>query len=333
MDVIAPDDDRLAWEGVAALVRDGDWWQPWRLPPDRLPTAHAPELDRHARMPAGARIALETDATGIVISLEGDVESSPLDVLVDGEHTHRLAVAQGYNHVDVTIQPGPKHVEIWLPQFGETRVGNLAFSGHSRVAPWRRERPRWTTYGSSITHCRAADGPCETWPALVSRRHDWDLTCLGFGGECHLDPVVARTIRDTPADIVSLCLGINIYGRGSFHERSLASAVSGFIETIREGKPQTPIVVITPIISPEREETPNLVGMTLSEVRGHVATAAGTLMRLGDPNLFLVDGREVLGEEDTELLFDGLHPSADGYRLMADRLAPKLERAFLGARR
>lgn len=329
MDVIAPDDDRLVWEGVAALVRNGDWWQPWRLPPDRLPTAHAPELERHARMPAGVRICVQTDATELVLMVDGDVDSSPLDVLVDGKRAHRLGIAPGCNRTGLSVSPGFKQVELWLPQHGETRIGHLEFSGHTTIAPWRRQRPKWTTYGSSITHCRAAEGPSETWPALVGRRHNWQLTCLGFGGECHLDPVVARTIRDSPVDLISMCLGINVYGRGSFHERSLASSISGFIQTVRDGKPRTPIVVITPIISPEREHVPNLVGMTLGQVRGHVAAAVETLIRLGDPALHLVDGRDVLGADDAGLLHDGLHPSADGYRLMADRLAPRLERTLV----
>lgn len=326
--MIAPDDDRLGWDGIAALVRDGEWWQPWRLPPGRIETAHAPDLTQRARMPAGARIAVRTDATGMTVPVDGDVESSPMDVLVAGERIGRFAIAPGHGVVKIPLPSGVQDVEFWLPQFGQTRIGKLAFSGHTEVVPARREGPRWITYGSSITQCRSADGPSETWPALVSRRHDWRLTCLGFGGECHLDPVVARTMRDTPADLVSMCLGINVYGRGSFHPRSFSSAVSGFIETVRDGKPGTAIVVITPIISPDREQTPNLVGMTLAQVRDDVATAVETLTRLGDPDLHLVDGRDLLDEGEAGLLHDGLHPSAEGYRHIADRLAPRLKRVL-----
>ena len=33
-----------------------------------------------------------------------------------------------------------------------------------------------------------------------ARTHNLDLTCLGYGGQCHLDPIVASMIRDLPAD-------------------------------------------------------------------------------------------------------------------------------------
>ncbi|MEV0398345.1 SGNH/GDSL hydrolase family protein [Polymorphospora rubra] len=148
---------------------------------------------------------------------------------------------------------------------------------------------RWVTYGSSITQCHAAAGPSETWPALVARRLRWDLTRLGFSGECHLDPITARAIAERPADLISLCLGINVYGRGSFGPRTLAGQVSGFVQTIRGAHPSVPIVVISPIISPSRETLPNPAEMTLEDVREAVTGAVTTLRRHGDARLHLVE--------------------------------------------
>jgi hypothetical protein len=333
-DAIALDDPRLACEGLVALRREGDWWQPWRLPPDRIDTAHAPTLERHARMAAGVRIGMRTDATSVAIAIAANpddewMRTALLDIVVDGQLLHRLPIASG--RVEADLPTGVKEVEIWLPQVGDVRYSDLLLAGHRLIEPVPRTGPRWITYGSSITHCSAADGPSETWPALVARRNDWNLTCLGFGGDCHLDPLVARTIRDAEADLISMCLGINIYGGNTFGRRTLASAVSGFIETVRDGHPQTPIVVITPIFAPDRERTANLVGMTLEEIREQVAAAVETLERLGDPRLVLIDGLEVLGAAEAHLLWDRLHPSADGYRWMADRLGPRLRDALAGA--
>lgn len=328
-ETISLNDPRLACEGLVALCREGDWWQPWRLPPERIDTAHAPTLTERARMPAGARIGMRTDATRVSIAIDGDAGDDNLafslvDIVVDGELAHRLPVVAGRGGVAADVPAGDKEIEIWLPQYGVVRVGEVRLYGHTEVVPAPRTGPRWVTYGSSITHCKEAAGPSETWPALVARRNDWRLTCLGFGGECHLDHLVARTIRDADADLISMCLGINIYGGSTFGLRSLASAVSGFIETVRDGHPETPIVVITPIFSPARETQPNLAGMTLVEVREQVAAAAETLMRLGDDRLTLIDGLEIMGADEAHMLPDDLHPSADGYRLMAERLAPRL---------
>jgi hypothetical protein len=55
---------------------------------------------------------------------------------------------------------------------------------------------------------------------------------------------VARMIRDEPADIISLKLGINLHNMTSATHRTFAPMALGFIQTIREGHPITPILII-----------------------------------------------------------------------------------------
>ncbi|MBF8189254.1 hypothetical protein ITP53_26680 [Nonomuraea sp. K274] len=317
----APGARPAVWRGSLAWTGS---WQPWRLPPDLIATAHAPGLVTTARMPAGVRAVVRTDATALELrTFAVNDEVTSLDVVVDGTLWRRTPLTAGAATSQVTLPPGAKVVEVWLPQFGELRTGPLVLHG-ATYATAADEGFRWVTYGSSITQCRSASGPSETWPALVARRLGWDLTCLGFAGECHLDPVVARTITRTPVDLISLCLGINIYGRASLGPRTLAGQVSGFVQTIRDAQPHVPIVVISPIVSPSRERSPNQAMMTLDDVRGTVTDAVTTLRRRGDAQLHLIDGPSVLGPDDAHLLADGLHPGADGYHLMAERLAPRL---------
>jgi hypothetical protein len=313
------------WRGVVDWTAAGERWQPWRLPADRVATAHTEVLTDRAMIPNGARATLRTDASSFELPVAGDTErDSVIDVFVDGERTHRLTVAAEPAVVSASLPAGLKTLQIWLPHSARTTIGALRLTDTTVVEAVEAGTTRWITYGSSITQCNAADGPSETWPALVARANGWDLTALGFGGQCHLDGVVARTIRDRDADVISLCLGINIYGSSSFGPRSLSSAVSGFIETVREGHPSTPIAVMTPIVSPSREETENAVGFTLSAVRSAVADAVRTLQDLGDGNLHLIDGLSTMSADDAELLGDGLHPTGEGYALMAERLAPQL---------
>ncbi|HEX6682653.1 MAG TPA: GDSL-type esterase/lipase family protein [Candidatus Limnocylindrales bacterium] len=310
-----------AWRGSLAWTEESGLWQPWRLPPERLDTAHAPRLFWRARMPAGVRAVVHTDASAVelpILALDDEVTS--LDVTVDGTLWRRLPLTKGAFTAHVGLPPGTKKIEMWLPQFGEVRTGTLLLHGATHATAAEVSGLRWVTYGSSITHCRTAAGPSETWPALVARQLGWDLTCLGFGGECHLDPVAAQAIARTPADLVSLCLGINIYGAASFGPRTLAGQVSGFIQTVRDAHPGIPIAVISPIVSPSRERTPNDVGLTLEQVRGIVADAVTALQRSGQARLHLIDGPGIFGPDDAHLLPDGLHPDPEGYRLMAQRM-------------
>ncbi|BCJ69476.1 hypothetical protein [Polymorphospora rubra] len=41
------------------------------------------------------------------------------------------------------------------------------------------------------------------------------------------DPITARALAEHPADLISLCLAINVYVRGSFGPRILGGQVSG----------------------------------------------------------------------------------------------------------
>lgn len=253
-------------------------------------------------------------------SLDIYQEIAPVDFLVNGQLHHRSPVEAGEQHITVELPAESVVVEIWLPHGGAIGVREVVFDGEAEPLP--PVGPRWITYGSSVTQCTGSAGPSETWPALVARQHGWDLVALGFAGECHLDPIAARTIRDTPARLISLCLGINIYGGETFGGRTLPGQVEAFLSTVREGHPHTPIVVITPLTAPNLEGKPNALGLTLDDIRACVELGARTRR---DPDLQLIDGRTILTTEEAQTLYaDDVHPNAAGYRLIAERLAPLL---------
>ena len=325
---LSPADERLGCEGLADLVESDGWWTPLRLPSARQALLH-PDLALRSTMPAGARFSFRTDAHRIeLIAAVERVASSglppaPFDLLVDGVLVARQTV-EGVGRVTFDdLGDGEKDIEIWLPHYGYPRLGTVELVGATTVRAGIDSRPRWIVYGSSITQCREAPGPSDTWPALVARQNGWNLRCLGFGGQCQLDPAVARYIRNTPAERIQLCLGVNVHGAASFTSRTLGPAVIGFIEAVRDGHRDTPLTVMTPIASPDRESERNAAGLTLAEVRIIVAESAGLLAARGD-GLRVIDGLSVLGIDEASLLVDGLHPSGRGYRIMADRLAPIL---------
>ncbi|TDV49971.1 GDSL-type esterase/lipase family protein [Actinophytocola oryzae] len=334
---LAPGDPRLGLTGHAELVPGKVGELPWRLPVRRTRGLIQPRLLERAMMAAGVRLDLETDATAFawdvaVAAAVSDARPSrpsnarppaPFDVVVDGSLVARRRI-EGRGVLAVEgLANTPKRVQIWLPQLGYTELGQLRLPPGAQVEA-AVPRPRWIGYGSSITHCTGADGPTETWPALVAAAHDWDLRCLGFGGECHLDQVVARFIRDCPADLISLCLGANVYGRTTFSARSFVPAVTGFVQTIRDGHPDVPLVVQTPIHYDRGEDVPNAVGVTVADLRELLAEAVDALRDSGYGDIHLIDGRAAFGPADAALLADGLHPNPEGYRLMATRLAPLL---------
>lgn len=317
------------WRGAVSLeTGDDSSVQPWRVPHDHRALFDVGDLLLRARMPSGARIALRTDSRRLVVVLGAAAGSSPVDVVVDGR-VHRGPSTDG--PVLVELPAGPSDVEVWLPQFGPVRVQALRVDQGSRCHPVTSADARWTVHGSSITQRRHAAGPVDTWPALVARRLGLDLLNLGFGGQCLLDPMVARLVRDTPADVITLCLGINVFGQATHDERSLLPAVLGFVATVRDGHPSTPITVVSPLATSVPADERNSAGMTLNDVRSHVVLAVQRLVASGDEDLHLVDGHDLLGPEERGHLVDRVHPGASADELVAGRVMPLVLRQ-LGAR-
>ena len=128
------------------------------------------------------------------------------DLTIEGELVASEPAAPGAEEVVFAGLPaGDKVVELWLLQ--EVPVAVVALESEKPCTPVADERPRWVTYGSSLTHCVRAHSPARTWPAIVARRRGLHLTSLGFGGQCHLDGMVGMLIRELPADYITLKIG------------------------------------------------------------------------------------------------------------------------------
>jgi hypothetical protein len=90
LSTLAPGEPRLGLTGHAELVPGPAGELPCRLPVLRAPRLIHPQLLQPARMAAGVRLDLETDATALewdvtVAPKPGDVRPpAPFDVVVDG---------------------------------------------------------------------------------------------------------------------------------------------------------------------------------------------------------------------------------------------------------
>ena len=172
---------------------------------------------------------------------------------------------------------------------------------------------------------------------------DWQLRNLSFAGNAQLDGFAARMIRDAPADLITLKVGINLVNADSMRERTFLPAVHAFLDTIREGHPDTPIVLISPISCPIHEQTPGPVygdaaGMMHAAAR-QIEPDTGALTLTGireilaevvsvrdDAQLSYLDGRQLFGHADVSHLYDDLHPDEAGLQLIAERFVDLIQR-------
>ncbi|MFE6866668.1 GDSL-type esterase/lipase family protein [Kitasatospora sp. NPDC057692] len=356
--------------GALELERTAAGVLPRRLPAWTVEQYQDPSVYGGTVMPSGVRLVFRTDARVLEFELltstgqlDGDPAPRPtgmLDLTVDGAlvarrraplgHVVRMAgpgAAQrlipgepGTARFD-GLPPGLKTVELWLPQQTPTELVALRADGEV-LAPLPDGRPRWVHHGSSISHCLEADGPTGTWPVVAASLGGAEVVNLSQPGNDMLDPYVARTIRDLPADLISFKTGINIVGRAVFRLRTFGPAVHGFLDTIRDGHPDTPLLVVSPVSCPALEACPGPAGvgpdgritalgdpadvargaLSLQVVRAELARIVA-VRQAHDPHLHHLDGRELLGPAEVDDLPDGLHPSAAAYRRMGERFAAR----------
>ena len=329
--MLCPDDPRLNWQGVVSLEKSDDWVKAWRIPFEERPLFPPDALRDQLDMPTGVRISFRSDTTVVAGRILPVQDMSRLDLCCDGNLSGSVEMSGRDSFRFDGLRAGEKLIEMWLPMVGAFHLRSLELSNGASVAAFEDERPRWITYGSSITKCGGAESPTQTWPAIVARERGLDLTCLGFGGQCHVDSMFARLIRDLPADFISLWLGINVYGGNSLNERSFRPAIIGFVKIIREKHPNMPLALISPIVSPPHETTPNTAGFTLQAMREEVAAAVSALQSCGDNNIHYINGLEIFGQEQTHMQPDGCHPDAAGYKAMGrnflDKVIPEVSPA------
>ncbi len=310
--------------GAASIERTDGVVKPWRILQDQRSLFPAgDDIIDSVGTTAGVRLRFATDSPRVEMTVAPFGDSARLfDITCGAKLLDTVQLAADASVVTFDNLPAGKNVyDIWLPQDLPASIRDLTVAPDKSLAPAPDDRPKWVTYGSSITHCKAAHSPARTWPAVVAHERDLSLTCLGYGGNCHCDPMIARMIRDMDADLITLKLGINIQGGASLSGRTVAPAVIGLVMIIREKHPTTPIAVISPIISPPREAQPNAVGMSLSAMRAHVKDAVNRLLDNGDSNLYYYDGKDIFGEDLVSYLPDELHPDGDGYEVLGHRIS------------
>ncbi|MCK5804609.1 MAG: GDSL family lipase [Lentisphaeria bacterium] len=319
--------DESMLEGAVSCERGDGWIRPWRLNFAELPL-YAPDegLPLRAVMSAGVRLHIRTDSSSLGLRFLATEATRSFDLTIDNELLETQHVPAGTEELLFEDLPeGENTLELWLPMGQESHLVSLDIDDGATFEVPVDTRLRWITYGSSISHCGSAHSPARTWPATAARARNLNLTCLGYGGQCHLDPMVGRMIRDLPADLITLKLGINVQGSGSLNARTFPAAVIGLVKTIRERHPSIPIGLISPIISPPREETDNAVGLSLAKMRVIIADCVKRLQDCGDAKIAYFDGLELFGESLVEdYLPDLLHPNGDGYEIMGQNAAEQI---------
>lgn len=288
-----------------------------------------------AEIPAGVRFVFQ----GALTALEIDYRTQTQDLGYRGDEAgtefvvyrgdRRIAAAraelgEGSARLELgEYGDGEQLTTLYLPEGMRPTVLALRPEGDEiRPAP---KQPRWLCYGDSIAEGWRASEPAAAWPHIVARRHDLDVVNLGYAGAARGELATAQEIASLPADLITIAHGTNCWTRTPHSAELFGVGLSAFLDLVRADHPETPIVAISPILRMDAESTPNVLGLSLSQLRTVFEHVVAERRRDGDLQLQLVPGHGLVPEAQ---LPDGIHPNDEGHLMLAEALGPVLAKAI-----
>ena len=344
---ISPNDKNITWTGAISFDTTEDSVHPTRIQTkDR--TLYDSGLVYWADMSAGMTLSFQTTSCDIEILADCPADEylasdtiSPVegwgsgnywggaeayaDLYVDGIYADSQATSGTSSILFSELANEMKLVQIWLPHLASFTLRGINIEEGSEIAQVEPStKPRWIAYGSSITQCIGSVRPSDGWTAIISRSLNLELVSMGYGGEAHLDPLLACNIRDEKADVITIDIGSVPQVRNTLNQRTFGPGLMAFIKIIREKHPTTPILVFSPIYFEDREDTVNNVGMTMKMMRTEIEKAIKSINDAGDSNTHYKNGLEIFKPEHVLLMPDFRHPTTEGYAVIAEALKKEI---------
>jgi lysophospholipase L1-like esterase len=285
-----------------------------------------------AAIPAGLRLELIAPRGALEIELEckppgagagagaGAANGRPaVELWQRGRLLETVPALRGLATVRLSAPGG--RVTVYLPD--SMRPRPLRLRAASGVIDQPAQRQRWLAYGDSITEGMVASAPSRAWPAVVGRALDVEVINLGFAGAARGEIALAEQMVALGGDAFSVAVGTNCWSRVPTSVAQMEANMEAFLAVLRQARPGVPILVVSPILRPDAETTPNRLGATLEDLRAAIERAAQAT-----PGTRLIRGRDLVKAEQ---LPDDLHPDDDGHAALAAAVAPVLA-AAIGAR-
>src|SRR5438874_8540627 len=278
-----------------------------------------------AQLPVGVRLELVGDAEAVEIAYvtatddlgyRGDGAGRTFALWRDGRLVHEEKADVGEGRVRLQLADGEKRAIVYLPEGMKPTVVSVdGVAGWIEPAP---RQPRWIAYGDSVAEGWVASAPALAWPAIAGREQGLDVVNMGYAGAARGEVASAEQIATLDADVISISHGTNCWTRTPHSVDMMRAAVAAFIDVVRQGHPETPIVVVSPVLRPDAETTPNRLGASLSDLRAAMEEAAA------ERDVVLVPGRDLIGPDE---LADGIHPDDEGHRILAQVIGAEVAKA------
>src|SRR5437764_12419199 len=278
-----------------------------------------------AQLPVGVRLELvgEADAVDIAyrtgtddLGYRGDGAGHTFSLWRAGTLVDEEKAERGDGRVRLALGgwPGHERAIVYLPEGMKPTVRSLSGVG-GRIEPAPAGQPRWIAYGDSVAEGWVASGPALAWPAIAGRKHGLAVGNMGYAGAARGELASAEQIAALDADVISITHGTNCWTRTPHSVDMMLAAVAAFIDVVRQGHADTPIVVVSPVVRPDAETTPNRFGATLGDLRHAMEEEAR------HRDVVVISGADLIGPDN---LADGIHPDDAGHRILAEAIGKEV---------
>ena len=314
-------------------------------PYHRVETANIPELTkgeaRLLRMSSGLAVAFKTDATILYVKptygpgcswncyapLASTTGFNLFIKDANGEWTwaaskcHKLAPTAKVMESGALNKPialmngmakGEKECILYLPLYSEITAVEIGTNeGASIVALPNPFKYNIAVFGSSFTHGSCASGAGLTWPAFFSRATDLHVCSFGMSGNSRLQPYLGEVFGKTKAD----ALVCDAFSNPSVAQ--IGSRMRPFIEAVRKGNPDMPIIFLNTIYREHRNFLPRYDKKEQSRI-DYVEELMATITK-EYKNVYFVNVPNQTGTDHITSA-DGTHPYSYGYHRWAQAI-------------
>jgi hypothetical protein len=242
-----------------------------------------------------------------------------IDLYVDGEYWSSL-IPKRKGDVEADLFQGVtrklRQFNIYLPIYHALFIPEIFIDNDAAIlppAPFVMDRPL-VFYGTSITQGGCASRSGLSYPARLCRELNMDFVNLGFSAAGRGELKVAQAV----AEIDAACYVLD-YGQNNESARDLEKVYAPFIREIRKVRPLTPIL-LTALIRYASEKWDAAYSQKQEDKRNVIRKACREQIALGDQNIYLVEGNELISLKDSDAQGDGCHPNDEGFLRMSQYL-------------
>ncbi|MBP3551192.1 MAG: SGNH/GDSL hydrolase family protein [Alistipes sp.] len=207
---------------------------------------------------------------------------------------------------------GEKECLLYLPLYSELLSLEIGVEDGAKIEALPNPfRHNIAVFGSSFTHGSCASGAGLTWPAFLSRSTGLHLCSFGMSGNSKLQPYLGDVFGKTEAEAL-IC---DAFSNPSI--KQIETRIRPFIEAVRKGNPNIPIIFLNTIY----RESRNFIPATEKREQSRIDCVERVLAEVTKEykDVYFVNVPNQTGTDHVTSA-DGTHPYSYGYHRWAQAI-------------